>query len=242
MTSEASFSSSHHGFWHDLLPMGEAFVRTANMERARFLPPLERAEAPPDRRGLVNELAFRLFGRCHDLGVSAASLPPELLSEEAEHARKFIETFRQHGRGPLEVVGEGGIREAVELSARLEAFFARALASGVKLEIRPPFAGCGWLSNCEGDALAAGTLYEIKAGDRSFRSADFRQMLVYCALAFASKTQDVRRVCLVNPRQGVYFSESLPALCEAMAGRSASEVLGDIVEYAASPLGGYNGG
>jgi hypothetical protein len=98
------------------------------------------------------------------------------------------------------------------------------------------------LSSCNGDALWSTTIYEIKAGDRSFRSTDVRQLLIYCALGFAAKLYELDRICLVNPRHGVYFSESLNDLCAALAGRPPTEVLSDIVEYISTAVGEYGSG
>jgi hypothetical protein len=65
---------------------------------------------------------------------------------------------------------------------------------------------------------------------------DVRQTLLYCALEFAAKAYDIRDICLVNPREGTYFTESLIHLCDLVAGRSATEVLGEIVEYVSEPI------
>lgn len=241
MITETAFASSHQGFWHDLLPMGETYIRFCNLELSHFVKPLATG-ASANERGLVNELAFRLFGRCWANECESEQFSADVIAAEAEEARRFIESFRQHGRGALCELSDAGRDEALALCERMRTFFLQADVPNVALEVRPEFAGCGWLSSCAADVFGGGTLYEIKAGDRTFRSTDLRQALVYCALAFASKERDVTRVCLMNPRHGVFFSESLADMCEAMAGRTATEVLNDIVDYVASPFGTYNSG
>jgi hypothetical protein len=58
--TEKRFAASHHAFWHELLPMGEHYVRQCNLKLARFDAPL-RSQLSPKLRGVVNELGFRLF-------------------------------------------------------------------------------------------------------------------------------------------------------------------------------------
>jgi hypothetical protein len=127
--------------------------------------------------------------------------------------------------------------EAVVLAERLQEFFAKA--SQTPMTIFPSFPGCGWLEQCEGDVFADGVLFEVKAGERSFRSADVRQLLCYCGLNFASKPYEIVDVCLVNPRTGRYVSENLERMCQRLSGRPATEVLADIVEYVSEPPGRY---
>jgi hypothetical protein len=60
---------------------------------------------------------------------------------------------------------------------------------------------------------------------------DIKQVLVYCALNFSSKSFDIQRVCLFNPREGLYFAESVNDVCQLAGGRSAFDILGELVEY-----------
>jgi hypothetical protein len=54
---------------------------------------------------------------------------------------------------------------------------------------------------------------------------------VYCALNFAAKSYSIERICLINPRMGVFLEESLDDLCDELAGRPPSDILADIVEF-----------
>lgn len=228
MITEKRFAQSHHGFWHDLMPMGEHYVRNLNLDTERFSTPMG-GESPASTRGLVNEVGFRLFVASVESGVRPAELQPEAISAQHDGARSYIEAFRQHGRSKLPPLDDRDIREGVTLACRLHDFFA---GDGVALcTLKPAFRGCGWLSECEGDVLRAGALYEVKAGARTFRAVDLRQIMVYCALNFASKQFNIDAIGLANPREGVFFVDSLEGMCEAVAGRSSVEILGEIVEY-----------
>jgi hypothetical protein len=161
------------------------------------------------------------------------------VAEEAARAREFIETFRQHGRGRAPVLGNVETANSRELAERISGFFNQVGATA--LIVMPHFPGCGWLSECDGDVIGDHVLYELKAGARRFRMLDVKQVLVYCALNFAAKIYDIRHVCLVNPREGLYFSEPLDRLCTLVAGRGAVEVLSDIVEYVSDAGTDYAG-
>ncbi|WNG57568.1 hypothetical protein F0U59_24490 [Archangium gephyra] len=113
----------------------------------------------------------------------------------------------------------------MELASRLEMFFSPR----EDLKTRIPIAGCGWLAECEADAWADGTLYEVKAVDRPFRGADIRQLLVYSAMNSESRQYEIERVCLVNPRRGKYYEVSLEDLCIRVAGTGRYEVTNGII-------------
>jgi hypothetical protein len=71
------------------------------------------------------------------------------------------------------------------------------------------------------------------------RSTGLKKQSHYCALNFASKTYDIAHVCLVNPRLGVYLGEPLQRLCLELSGKTASEVMGEIVQYISDPIDRY---
>lgn len=237
MITEKHFALSHAAFWHQLLPTAESYVRECNTEANRFREPLA-SSLPADQRGMINELAFRLFAAASRSSGCAAQLSAAVREDCVREARDHILRMREGQRAPARAPGEADLLEALVLAARIEQFFKKA-APGA-LVVFPAFRGCGWLDACQADVLADGVLFEVKAGERGFRSIDLRQVLCYCALDFAAKSYDIRDVCLVNPRSGRYVSETLERLCQRTAGRTAVEVLGDIVEYVSEPPGRYS--
>ena len=239
MISEKQFAVSHGAFWHQLLPMAEEYVRTRNRAPGCFASPLESALAT-DTRGVVNELGFRLFVAGVDHKRRVDALPDDVVKACIRDGLRHIRSLREHGRAPVKAPTKEHVREAVSLAERLVLFFSKAVRR--PLAAFPVFPGCGWLDECAGDLLAEKTLFEVKAGERTFRSIDLRQVLAYCALDFASKTHGIGSVCLVNPRLGIFLHNTLEQLCQDLAGRSASEVLGEIVEYVSEPSDRYLAG
>ena len=228
MISEKAFTLSHSAFWRELLPMAERYVRECNVESARFVPQLDSVLSPAGR-GLVNELGFRIYAASVRLREPAGGLAPAVVEDCMTAALRHISTMRQLQRRPPQPLTQSGLAEAVAIAMRLEVFFASP-GLGVPT-IFPELPGCGWVDRCFADALAGSTLFEIKAGDRGFRSIDVRQLLCYCALNFAAKRYEISHVCLLNPRTGRYIGESLDAMSRHIAGRSATELLAQIVHY-----------
>ncbi|MFO0614784.1 MAG: hypothetical protein U0414_19510 [Polyangiaceae bacterium] len=239
MMTEKSFVLGYGAFWRSLLPMAEEYIRARNVSVDRYAFPLSSEAA--SNRGLINELGFLMFAH-----VANGSSEEELWIDEStverlcDQARRHVQGMRQYGRKAPEALGGADIEEAMRLARRLKKFFAEA--TDCVLNVSPAFSGCGWLDGCRGDVLSGGTLYEVKAGERGFRTADIRQLLVYCALNFESKSHDLRAVGLVNPRLGTFMREELETLCRNLAGRSSVEVLSDVVEYLSEPLVRYSAG
>lgn len=228
MITEKTFCLGFSAFWHELLPRLESYVRARNLQLSRYLPPL-RSSLRAGERGLTNEIAFRLYAASIVDGRSVGSLPPDRVESCVAEALAHIRGLRQFARQPVIAPFSTHLSEAHQLAERTALFFEAVVKS--RPIVSPKFLGCGWLDECAGDALASPVLYEIKAGHRGIRSVDIRQILCYCALNFASKSYVIEKVCLMNPRMGVYFEEPLTNLCAEAAGASAVEVLADIIEF-----------
>lgn len=238
MISEKQFALFHSGFWSQLLPMSEEYVRMKNRSLLRFAQPME-SRLPPSTRGLTNEMAYRLFAAALRAGGKLRDIPNDRASEAIERAVQYVGNLQRWQQQPQENPSAEHIREARKLARRLLVFFQRVGSSPITTF--PKFRGCGWLDGCVADAIAERTIFEVKAGDRRFRASDLRQVLIYCALDLSERTWAINQLCLVNPRLGVFFHEPIDRACEGLAGRSAGDVLGDIVEYISDPIARYPG-
>jgi hypothetical protein len=223
--------------------MAEEYLRTRNRALNEYAVPVE-AVVAPESRGVVNELGYRIFIKSMELRRSPEFVPSELSERSYEETLEYIRNLTQPERFEVPPLQEA-ISEATTLATNLAVFFSHANRR-TRYRFReqsiiaaPVFSGCGWIEECAGDLLGSKVLFEVKAGDRNFRSIDLRQVLTYCALNFASKQYDIRHVCLVNPRLAVFLGESLERLCQEVAGRTSAEVLGDIVQYVSDPIDQY---
>jgi len=241
MISERQFSTLYTSFWRQALPLADSYVRNLNLAVGRFASPLE-SESKPDRHGLINELSFRilestpredevkvgelvLLTASYSLKIDEKNLP-KVISE----TMSYISSFPGKGSGLPSPPTEAETEEAIDLAQRLHRFLRDECGSKPTL-FRPSFEGCGILDSCEGDILCGDTLVEVKAGDRTFRSIDLRQVLAYCALNHINKKYKIEGIAIVNPRYGVASALKLTDVVRGLAACSPTELFDQIIEF-----------
>jgi hypothetical protein len=226
LTSETNFSRHNASTWHALTPMMELYVRRINIELIdRTFAPIISATLP-SRRGFINEVAFQIFANSH--------LPKD--NSEAFCVLEAKKTIERLDRVNAQSIPDPDVSEMADVREQIRRlrFFFESARFGRPLEVKPKFSGCGIIGSCEGDVYFENQLFEIKAGDRNVRSVDIRQVLVYCALNYASRQRMITSVGLFNPRVGTHFSTSLEELCNEVSGRSATEMLAELVRIFSS--------
>jgi hypothetical protein len=198
----------------------------------RQFPPIKSTTAAR-RRAFINEIAFELFATAARTGERATWHNTSSIEYAVTSARYRIGQFGgEEGEAIADPVGDERI-ECTELARRLHAYFESASRSEV-VEIYPYFPGCGIVDASAGDVYFDGTLWEVKAGDRSFLSTDFRQLLIYAALNKASGARTINHIGLINPRIGVSFSTPLEEACFEVSGRPPEELLNEIIRVISS--------
>jgi len=216
MISAEEFARSYSSYWRVLLPLEEVFVRLTNLRPDAFASRLP-TDVASDRRALVAEVGFVIFAR----RVQRV----EFTQNDLTQVRARLERLR--GRASVEKdPSTAEMQEARQIADRIEAYFRGSSADVV---VGPRIPGCGLITDCEADVLTASSLYEVKTVDRPFRGSDFRQLLAYCALNYASGRYAVDSVGLLNPRRGISFVITLDQLCYAMAGVAAVDFCADFV-------------
>lgn len=98
----------------------------------------------------------------------------------------------------------------------------------------PEFPGCGIIDSCKGDLISSSVLFEVKAGDRLFRSIDVRQLILYSALNFVSKQFTIKGLGLFNPRVGVSATMPVDDLCFEISGKQSVELFSEIAAAVSS--------
>jgi hypothetical protein len=227
MISASRFARIHSSTWRSLTPTTDLYVRKVNggMVVRHFAP--IRSITSATRRAFINEIGFDLFATAARTGERATWQNPSNLECAVKSARNRIRQFGSEEEAIVDPV-EDERRECSELARRLHDYFEGA-SNSETIEIHPIFPGCGIVDASAGDVFFDGTLWEVKAGDRSFLSTDVRQLLIYAALNKASGARIIRRIGLVNPRIGVSFLTSIDEACVEVSGRQPEELLNEII-------------
>ena len=245
MSSEKQFAASHAAFWHALMPMAEEYLRTRNRMLTQYASPISSALSR-ETRGVVNELGYRLYAGSLELGLHLSNLPEPFVARSYESTMEYVDSLNESKSPVPTPPAKESIEEALRVASNIAAFFRHAMVQTrftiQTVGVAPSFPGCGWLDESVGDFLTSNLLIEVKAGDRNFRSIDLRQVLIYCALNFASKAYDIAHVCFLNPRLGVFLGEPLERLCQEISGRTAAELLENIVQFVSDPTETYIAG
>jgi hypothetical protein len=227
MISERKFAHSYTSFWNQLLPRLDSYLRLVNCAYERYDNEIPfQISGHRDRRGIVNELGFRLFAESTICGP----LADEKIKILSESVRHYVERLSKATDDVAkEEVNEQEIKESMLIAGSLSRYFQTTPSS--ELVFSPDFPGCGIIDSVKADILHGTELFEVKAGDRSFRVTDIRQVLVYCCLDFASKKYGVKSVVLLNPRRGTYFRTTVNDMVKECAGTTTVDLFGSVIEF-----------
>lgn len=237
MITVTAFCRMHSSFWRDLTPTVDVFVRRLNLGHyEREFPEMKFATAPM-RRGLINEIAFSVF--CKAVGGGRTSWPPHNLTRtELEEALSSVKSqpIRRESRNETQSeddISSDELSDIEEQRNRLIRIFSFGRPTD-SLLLEPAFPGCGIIDACKGDLIISNTLFEVKAGDRLFRSIDIRQLIMYGSLNYVSRRFQISHFGLFNPRVGV--SATIPAdeLCFEISGKSSTELFSEIANVISS--------
>lgn len=230
MISEIDFANRYTSFWHQCLPWGENTVREINRNVREFTNPRpDRGE----RQDLVGELGFRLFAARISEGRISSNASVEDLEEIVRQSADYIARLRREPDVSLPSPAE--LAEA-QKDADALARFVREYEPQATLIPFPQFYGCGILDACKGDFVAGKTLYEVKATGKGFLQPHLRQLVVYCALNFASPVLDIRRIGLINPRHGTFFRSDLATFVTKRLGKTPETLYSEIIDFLSTSM------
>lgn len=216
MISASNFAR-HTSVWAQTTPTLEQVVRWANdklISTGRAVP----SGSDPQRHSLISETAF-LLAR-HDQANDEPSLP-----DVESEAREFLSHLpRSDALTPALTHGEWS--EINDIRDKIFSY-THWLPS---VEFSPTVPGCGVVDQSIADIVAESELIEVKAVMRPIRSVDFRQMLTYVAMYY-SKGRSFNKLTLLNPRNSYLFSVTLDDLASGSSGKSAVELLQELIEW-----------
>jgi len=226
MISEVTFSTKRASLWQALAPNSERFIRRINMNLNRFgVPILGGVEA--SRRGYLNEVAFHLAKQAYpDLG---AAVYDDVSWSAVNEARGRLEKFEDIKPDDLREPTAEEWQEIFRVARSFSRFVADQSAGSLLVKFAPTSRGCGLLDACAGDILIGNKLFEVKAGDRPYRSSDLRQLLTYCSLNSVDHSHEIKSVGCVNPRHGTYFCIEVDLLALELSSKSATELFAEII-------------
>lgn len=112
-------------------------------------------------------------------------------------------------------------------------------AQGSPIIQRPIIPGMGWIASGNGDFAIGKVLVEVKHTDRNFIAGDFRQVLMYWLLSYASVIENDDEVwtecLLLNPRRNACLAVNFDKLLQSASSNSnrveLCEMLRSIVEH-----------
>jgi hypothetical protein len=238
MISEKEFAVGFAGFWSECLPFLTPqvvaefnVIGTALTEgRREWVKPLA-GSGDNSNNDVVAETAFGLFAASLKEGKDVLTLARDMAMIKAigDSAIERILGLRGYWMAKRRQI-DSPTDEAIELAKRLEDYFS-AQPSEQLIVVQPQFKGCGILNSCYGDLHAAKCLYELKMVERNLRSADLRQVLIYCALNYRSQQYNIESVVVLNPRRGIEFRFAVEELAARAARKTSGELFHEITEF-----------
>lgn len=220
MINERVFAAQFSDFWRSSLPNLEVVTRSANLGYERISAPFK-PKSNPYRRDLISESGYRLFFTL--LNTPGSNLEDARRSAVSE-AKEFLAVNFAHGGEPIDDIGDGEASEIDSLVRWLAAYFARFDPSSWRDKVSiPVFKGHGIISACRGDFLIADDLIEMKYVDRSFRSHDLRQVIVYSALRYFENGELFKNIRMVNPFLGLEFTTNPREIIYSSSGLEVAE-------------------
>jgi hypothetical protein len=234
--SVSAFCKMHSSFWKGVAPTTDIFVRRLNLGHYEREFPEMTISTLPTRRGFINEVAFAVFCQSARKGqgwppgrLSKAELDEAVTSIRPLSARKeALEEIKQD-----DVLGHEELLDIEEQRDRLMRFVFLNRSVGT-LVVEPVFPGCGVIDTSKGDLIASNVLYEVKAGDRLFRSIDIRQLILYSTLNHISGSFKIERLGLFNPRIGISATIPMDDLCFEISGKNSAELFSEIAAVVSS--------
>lgn len=220
MIDEVMFANRFTAVWSSLAPLMEHFVRSVNLTfYERYNNPIV-SKVDPAAHAFISEAAFLTYGK-YLKHAKSKSIDNIVDSEFQEIKIKSEERLGALRGVDIHIDVSENIQkdEIVSLARSIDVYFNQVERKN-NLIFCPSFRGTGYIDSCEGDFYCEPTLVEIKNVQRNFRAGDFRQTLIYAALAFAAESHSIGYISIVNPRRGVYFKDTVDRISEYCSGKN----------------------
>jgi hypothetical protein len=235
MISERQLAKGFRELWDEVLPMlTPHFIRVFNEAYRRDIG--DDASAVPSGRDtdptVVAEFGFHVARLVHERGESFDNVAHNdaLLFDAERIALSLIASYEKQKCIPPSAIPQEARSEGLLLVRNYRVFLAKHQPDDI--EFSPSIQGSGFIDSCNADISVGKTLLEVKTVERNIASKDFRQLLVYLALQYA--TGDRRWSCagFLNPRRGLVYEFSVDKIVPIISGgRLVSDVFQEMVQF-----------
>lgn len=232
MISAERFAQVSGSYWRSLFPKLENFVRFSNGGTSQFTDPVK-FTSEANRHIVLSETAFVLWlwhlagqEQDFDLAFEAASARLSVVWDQGDFSARLEDSER------ADVAAIRGNMVAIEGWAGLKDIVGE-----------PTLPGCGVISGGSPDFFGAlpgisrglAVVGEFKTVDRSFRSVDYRQLVVYLVLHWASTRELLDVLWLANPLRGTVVPIDVDSFFWLTRSQGADEAVAELANEWASP-------
>lgn len=231
MISAERFAQVAGSYWSTQFPRLEHFVRVSNLSVQSFGRTLE-LKSSHDRHAVVTEAAFVMWKAEH----TGTPLDPQSAFTEASSRLSVVWDQVDYSS---DLSGD----ESDDILALHENIQALESISGLQdIVIEPSLPGCGVVSGGRPDFSARAGLSgsrslvgEIKTVQRNFRSVDYRQVVAYVVLTYASTHEVLDDLWLANPLRGTLAVVDVDSFFWLTRSQPSDEACAEIVYDWANP-------
>ena len=241
MISEKKLAWGFESVWHSLFPMltptfmhifNEDFLKPISKSCTNNFSTLQFFKESPD---IVSEFGIQLAQNTVEGKISIADISKDkdALYKAWNQAQSLMSKYEGMPVRETETrLLDTHINQGIYLAKNLIAFTESI--DGV-INFSPCIPGANAVTRCEADLSIGETLVEIKTVNRTFRSRDLRQLLVYLALDWI-RGPKWKKGCLLNPKLGKWADFEVDQLVRRLSGRSASDTFRDLIHAVGSNI------
>lgn len=229
MISEKFFINNYPDLWNSFLPFAKIFQRNINTK-------LESSKGVQNsildtygkRRSFISYVSFNVLKEY--IKKNEALLNAVELANIENYCKEKFNVYLFEDENINDKLNEYEWQIIDSLAMNMYTFYDDKHDID-NIIVNPKFVGCGIIDNCYGDILVDKCLYEIKAISRNFRIVDFKQVIMYLCLNYASKQYDIKEVCLFNPSRCKYFKLDLNEFCLSISGKNYDKLFNEIINF-----------
>lgn len=157
----------------------------------------------------------------------------ECIEEAIKRQSRFFDAVP-----PKELTGSD--LKLIEMTAANLCHGLSYMAKGSDIVIAPAIPGLGWISSGVGDFAFSETLVEVKCSNKNFSASDYRQLLFYWLLQYASVIRTQEKIwttgILFNPRRNCMVEVEMQHLYTLVANEKNVVEAIEMLESLTSPM------